>query len=56
MKKPADRSDILRLAAEAQIDPRTVKKALENGVNSLRAEVDRQRLREAAKRLGMSVG
>jgi hypothetical protein len=57
MKKPTiNNSDILRLAAESQLDPRTVKKAVDNGVDSLRAQVDRQRLREAAKRLGMSVG
>jgi hypothetical protein len=56
MKKTIDKTDILRLAAEAQIDPRTVKRALDNGIDSLRAEVDRQRLRDAAKRLGLSVG
>jgi coenzyme F420-reducing hydrogenase delta subunit len=54
--KHMDRVDILRLAAEAEIDPRTVKKAVENGIDSLRAEVDRVRLRDAAKRLGLSVG
>ena len=53
MKKPVDRSIILRLAAESQLDPRTVKRALEDGVTTLRAEVDRQRLRDAAKRLGV---
>lgn len=54
-RSPIDRTAILRLAAEAQIDPRTVKRAVENGVASLRAEVDRQRLREAAKRLGLVI-
>jgi hypothetical protein len=51
MKKELDRADILRLAAQAQLDVRTVKKAVEKGVMSLRAGVDRDRLRVAAKTL-----
>jgi hypothetical protein len=56
MRKPTDKADVLRLAAEAQIDPRTVKRAIRDGIDTLRAEVDRERLRDAAKKLGLSVG
>lgn len=55
MKSTLERVDILRLAAEAQLDPRTVKRAIENGIESLKAEVDRNRLREAAKQLGLKI-
>jgi len=47
------RSDILRLAAEAELDPRTVKRAVDRGIDTLRAEVDRTRIRAAAERLGL---
>jgi hypothetical protein len=53
--KAADRADVLRLAAEAQIDPRTVKRAIEHGVDVLRASVDRDRIRVAAKKLGIKL-
>jgi predicted DsbA family dithiol-disulfide isomerase len=49
------RTDILRLAAETGLDPRTVKRALDRGVDSLRAEIDRKRLREAAVRLSLPI-
>jgi hypothetical protein len=49
------RTEVLRLSAEAQLDPRTVQRAAERGVDSIRAEVDRQRLRDAAKRLGVEL-
>ena len=57
MKKPnaLDRADIMRLAAETGLDARTVKRAVENGVNSLRAEVDKQRLRAAAEKLSLKL-
>lgn len=53
--KPAEltRGDILRLAAEAQIDPRTVKRAIDHGIDALKAAVDRERIRLAAKKLGL---
>lgn len=47
------RSDILRLAAEAELDPRTVKRAVDRGIDTLRAEVDRSRIRAAADKLGL---
>lgn len=54
-KKDLDRADILKLAAQAQLDVRTVKKAVAKGIGSLRAEVDKERLRIAAKSLKLSV-
>ena len=56
-KKPTtiDRADILRLAAESGLDARTVKGAVEHGVDSLRAGVDRVRLRKAAEKLSLKI-
>jgi hypothetical protein len=50
-----DRADMLRLAATAQLDVRTVKRAYSSGVASLRAEVDKERLRNAAKELKLYI-
>jgi hypothetical protein len=55
LRSQIDRAGILRLAADSQLDPRTVKRAVEHGIDSLKAEVDRNRLREAAKRLGLTI-
>ena len=57
MKKPSalDRADILRLSAETGLDARTVKRAVEHGVDSLRAEVDKERLRAAAEKLSLKL-
>lgn len=49
------RADIYRLAAEAQLDPRTVKRALERGIDSMQAAVDKERLRAAATKLKLKV-
>lgn len=56
-KKPMtfDRADLLRLAAESGLDVRTVKGAVANGVDSLRAGVDRVRLRKAAEKLSLKI-
>ncbi len=54
-KTEIDRGDILRLAAETGLDARTVKRAIDRGVDSIRAEVDRTRLREAAGKLGLTL-
>jgi hypothetical protein len=48
-----DRATLLRLAAEAQLDPRTVQRAVEKGVESLKSEFDRERLRTAAQKLSI---
>jgi hypothetical protein len=53
MKKDIDRADILRLAAETGLDVRTVKRAVDRGVASVRAEVDRERLKQAADKLNL---
>ena len=50
-----DRADIMRLAAETGLDARTVKRAVEHGIDSLRAEVDKTRLREAANKLSLKL-
>lgn len=55
MKKTLSRADILRLAAETGLDVRTVKRAVDRGVESLRAEVDRERLKAAAEKLGVKL-
>jgi hypothetical protein len=52
---PIGRGDILKIAALAELDPRTVKRALDRGINSLRAEVDRARIRNAAQELGLTI-
>jgi uncharacterized protein (UPF0147 family) len=52
-KNAIDRAGILRLAADAQLDPRTVRRAIEYGIESLKAEVDRDRLKAAANKLGL---
>jgi hypothetical protein len=49
------RQDILRLAAEAQLDPRTIQRALTHGVESLHSEFAQQRLREAATKLSLEI-
>ena len=46
-----DRLTIMRIALEAQLDPRTVKRAIENGIDSLQSDHSKARLREALKKL-----
>jgi predicted DsbA family dithiol-disulfide isomerase len=54
-KREISRGDILRLAAEAGLDPRTVKRALERGVEKMQAAVDKERIRAAAVKLGIKI-
>lgn len=49
--KELDEKTIKLLAAHAELDPRTVRRAMREGVDALRAERDRDQLREAAKTL-----
>jgi hypothetical protein len=49
------RRDVLRLSAETELDPRTIKRAVERGVNTMKAEADRRRLREAATKLSIAI-
>ena len=44
-----DRLTIARIALEAQLDPRTVKRALEKGESSLKSDVSKARLRNALR-------
>lgn len=46
-----DRPTIMRIALEAQIDPRTVKRAIEHGIESLQSDHSKARLRIALKKL-----
>jgi hypothetical protein len=53
--KALSRADILRLAAEAQLDPRTVKRAIEKGIDRMQAEADKGRIRAAAAKLKIRI-
>ena len=46
-----DRPTIMRIALEAQLDPRTVKRAIEHGIDSLQSDHSKARLRGALKRM-----
>ena len=50
-KQTLNRADIMRLAAETGLDPRTIQRAIDRGVESIRAVVDRERLVAAALKL-----
>jgi hypothetical protein len=54
-RQAVDTQSIARLAAEAQLDPRTVRRAMENGIDSLRSGFDRERLQAAAKKLRIEI-
>ena len=46
-----DRPTIMRIALEAQLDPRTVKRAIEQGIDSMQSDFSKARLRIALKKL-----
>jgi hypothetical protein len=46
-----DRPTLARIALEAQLDPRTVKRALEHGIDVLLSDHSKGRLRSALKKL-----
>ena len=50
-----DRKTIRLLAAYADLDPRTVERAFRDGVDKMRAKDDREKLRKAAKKLGVTL-
>jgi len=54
-KRDLTRGDILRLSAEAQLDPRTVERAIKRGVEKMQAAVDKDRLRAAAIKLKIKI-
>lgn len=47
-----DRPTIMRIALEAQLDPRTVRRALEKGIAELHSDHAKIRLRDALRKLG----
>jgi hypothetical protein len=49
-----DRATVMRVAAETGLDPRTVKRALELGVDVLRGQTDRERFAQALEKLGVT--
>ena len=53
MRQPLDTATIAKLAAEAQVDRRTVQRAIEHGLDALRNGYGKDRLRVAAKKLGV---
>lgn len=55
MLREVKRRDRLRLAAESELDVRTIDRAAVEGVSALRSEVDRERLKKASKRLGVTL-
>jgi len=46
-----DRPTIMRIALEAQLDPRTVKRAIEHGIESMQSAYSKARLRIALKNM-----
>jgi hypothetical protein len=54
-QKEITRFDILRLAADAVLDPRTVKRAVDRGLESMKSDRDRTKLREVAAKLGIKL-
>jgi hypothetical protein len=47
-----DRPTIMRIALEAQVDPRTAKRAIDEGIDAIHSHQARARLREALTKLG----
>jgi hypothetical protein len=50
-----DEKTIMLLAAEAQVDRRTAKRALIEGIEAVRGWVVKERLRTAAKKIGLNL-
>lgn len=50
-----ERKDIRRLAAWADLDERTVERALVVGLDGMRSKKDREALQQAAKDLGIKL-
>jgi hypothetical protein len=53
--KEITRFDILHLAAGSELDPRTVKRAVDRGIESMKSERDKAKLREVAAKLGLKL-
>jgi len=50
-----DRTQVLKLAAEAQVDPRTAAKALSEGIGTIKGWAVRARIVAAAKKLRLKI-
>jgi len=50
-----DRSTLMRIAVEAQLDPRTVRRAFENGIDALHSANAKTRLKAALKKLKVAL-
>jgi hypothetical protein len=50
-----DRPMLMRIALEAQLDPRTVRRAFENGIDVLHSDHAKARLRDALKKLKVAL-
>jgi DNA invertase Pin-like site-specific DNA recombinase len=53
--KELDDMTVKLLAAYAELDPRTIRRASRDGIDKMRAAKDRERLRKAAKKLGVKL-
>jgi hypothetical protein len=53
VKSAIDKAVVLRLAADAQLDPRTVERAIREGLKALKSGFARERLRIAAEKIGL---
>jgi len=49
------RWEVYRLAGEAALDPRTIRRAVERGIDTMKAAYDRAQLRAAAAKLGIVI-
>ncbi len=54
-KRKVDTSTVMKLAVEAQLDERTVCRAIDKGVDALRSGFAKERLRAAAKKFGIAL-
>ena len=46
-----DRITIMKIALEAQLDPRTVRRAIESGIEKIKTDFGKARLRDALKKM-----
>lgn len=52
-QRTLDTAAVAKLAAEAQVDRRTVQRAVDHGIDALRNGYGKDRLRAAAKKFGI---
>lgn len=49
-----DRAILARIGVEAQLDPRTVRRAVEKGIDSLQSDFAKTRLRSALRKMQLT--